>query len=203
MKWNDFLKKANSKSAVILLEGRRSVLPEDVSKLVSLGKMLAEKLPQATFRSGNASGSDEAFAQGVASVDPKRMQLITPYTTHRAKHRPEGSYSVGLEELPKAEEPKIYYETSKASPKNKGPVDYLQANPGAKSGASQKARYLIRDTVKVLGSVANGLQPATIGLFYTDPKDKYAGGTGHTIRVCEQNNVPVVTQIAWYEWLIS
>lgn len=202
MEWNEFIELATNKSIVVLLEGRRNVLTEDRSKLVSLGKMLAERLPLATFRSGNAEGSDQAFAEGVASVNAERIQLITPSTSHRLKYRPEGAYSVSLDEVLNAEEPEVYYETSKkATPKNERLVDYFQTEPDSRNSA--KARYLIRDTVKVLGSNANGLQPTSIGLFYTDAKDKYAGGTGHTIRVCEQNNVPVITQIDWFKWLIS
>lgn len=202
MIWNDFLKIASSKSVIILLEGRRKVLPEDVPKLFALGKMLAEKLPLATFRSGNADGSDEAFAKGVASVDAERIQLITPSASHRLKHRPKGSYSVSLDDVLKAEEPEVYYESSKkATPKNERLVDHFQEAPNSRTGA--KAKYLIRDTVKVLGSEANGLKQASIGLFYIDPTDKYAGGTGHTIRVCEQHNVPVITQLDWFKWLNS
>lgn len=36
--------------------------------------------------------------------------------------------------------------------------------------------------------------PADIGLFYVDPDDPEAGGTGHTIRVCRLKDVPVITQ---------
>lgn len=37
------------------------------------------------FRSGNADGADQLFSDGVASVDSKRLQLITLYSGHRHK----------------------------------------------------------------------------------------------------------------------
>jgi len=32
-------------------------------------------------------------------------------------------------------------------------------------------------------------------------RDPMAGGTGHTIRVCHQESVPVVFQTDWLEWM--
>lgn len=61
--------------AVVLLEGKRKVLPEDAEKLYQLGKMLAEKTKYMRFRSGNAGGSDEHFCNGVADVDNSRNIL--------------------------------------------------------------------------------------------------------------------------------
>lgn len=33
-----------------------------------------------------------------------------------------------------------------------------------------------------------------------DPTDKYAGGTGHTIKISEELEIPVATQIDWEDW---
>lgn len=38
------------------------------------------------------------------------------------------------------------------------------------------------------------IPPATAALFYVDPADPEAGGTGHTIRVSRQQGIPLCTQ---------
>lgn len=63
-----------------------------------------------------------------------------------------------------------------------------------------KARYLLRDTLKVTGSPENGLPPATVGLFNVNAADSMKGGTGHTIRVCRRRGVPVAFQEEWMGW---
>jgi hypothetical protein len=80
--------------SIVLLEGKREVLPEDEQKLVELGRMLAKNTELMRFRSGNAPGSDELFSRGVAEIDTSRLEVITPYSGHRAK------YNVAGESLP-------------------------------------------------------------------------------------------------------
>jgi hypothetical protein len=63
-----------------------------------------------------------------------------------------------------------------------------------------KARYLVRDTVKVTGSASGELAPATVGIFYVRPGNPLQGGTGHTIRVCHAHGVPVALQADWLLW---
>ncbi|MBK7851757.1 MAG: hypothetical protein IPJ66_11685 [Bacteroidetes bacterium] len=63
---------------VILLEGTRKLANEQFGKLVLFGEFIAKKFPHVRFRSGNASGSDDAFAQGVRKVAPDRMQIVLP-----------------------------------------------------------------------------------------------------------------------------
>jgi hypothetical protein len=36
-----------------------------------------------------------------------------------------------------------------------------------------------------------------LGIFYVNPEKPLSGGTGHTIRVCKQNNVTVLDQSDW------
>lgn len=69
----------------MLLEGKRDVLENDKEKLTALGKLLVMNTSKMIFRSDNASGSDLFFSLGVTSVDPTRMQVITPYSGHRQK----------------------------------------------------------------------------------------------------------------------
>ena len=63
-----------------------------------------------------------------------------------------------------------------------------------------KASYLLRDTLKVLGH-GGRLAPPGTGFFYVNPEDAMAGGTGHTIRVCQQLGVPVILHKDWLEWM--
>ena len=70
---------------------------------------------------------------------------------------------------------------------------------GKRDRFSIKAAYIIRDTVKATG--ASGIKPATFGIFYDDLQNPKTGGTGHTMNVCEQNNIPVIDQSVWLEWL--
>jgi hypothetical protein len=62
-----------------------------------------------------------------------------------------------------------------------------------------KAAYIIRDTVKVIGT--GDIKRATAGIFYDDLEKLRIGGTGHTMNVCTDNNVPVFDQTIWLPWL--
>ena len=42
--------------------------------------------------------------------------------------------------------------------------------------------------------------PARFGLFYVNAADPMKGGTGHTIRVCRRQGVPVAFQEDWMGW---
>lgn len=55
------------KNPVVLLEGTRDLPDSDRPKLVALAQFLATQFPHVVFRTGNASGSDEAFAAGVCA----------------------------------------------------------------------------------------------------------------------------------------
>ncbi len=191
------VQKCKAKHPVILLEGKRAVLPEDRARLISLGEKLANDLSHCIFRSGNASGADELFAEGVARIAPERLQLILPKKGVRKKHIPEGSYTFAVDEINLVKESQVIYETKAGSEKNIGLINlYLSGNKGP---AAAKAPYLIRDTVKVIG--AGALKKADIGIFYDDLFAPETGGTGHTMRVCSKNGVPVITQKDWFGWV--
>jgi len=66
-----------------------------------------------------------------------------------------------------------------------------------------KLTYLLRDTLKVLGSSSLKLPPATCGIFYVNESNPLAGGTGHTIRVCQTEHVPVMDQKTWLAWQVD
>ncbi|MFZ4396203.1 MAG: hypothetical protein ACOYOU_11325 [Kiritimatiellia bacterium] len=87
-----------------------------------------------------------------------------------------------------------------SAPGLKGLVDAYEVR-GSKGALGAKAAYLLRDTLKVIGTPDLGLAPATVGIFYANEADPLAGGTGHTIRVCRERGVPVVLQTVWRKWV--
>ena len=195
MTLKQFINKYDLQDSVVLLEGKRNVLDADSAKLTALGKLLASRTKHITFRSGNASGADQLFADGVASVDNTRLQVITPYTGHRKKDNQAYS-TISLDDINIVSEPELIYH-SKSNKKTEKLID--QYVSGVKNRNTVKAAYIIRDTVKVLGS--EGIPQANFGIFYDDLDKAMSGGTGHTMNVCLQNNIPIIDQISWIKWL--
>lgn len=188
---------ASSPAPVILLEGRRAIPPEYRELAENLGWHLATRLPQAKFRSGNATGSDEAFSSGVARVDLARLHIVTPSPGHRRENRILGAIYDSLQGLSDKHRQDLGDATIAATPANRGLVRAWLDRPTGPLSA--KAAYLIRDTLKVIG-LPGLISPATTALFYVDPADPEAGGTGHTIRVCRRYGIPATTQDAWGRW---
>lgn len=184
---------------VLLVEGIRTVPPEHLPAVRSCGRNLAMRYPAAAFRTGNAPGTDEAFAEGVADVAPDRIELVVPYDAHRMKYAPAGSSRVSLEGLPVAAESRLAEAMSAASP-DLARLAAIYQRQGRKGAPGAKAAYLLRDAMKVVGAAEVGLAPATVGIFYTSPDDPLAGGTGHTIRICLQRGVPTAFQDTWMNW---
>ena len=183
-------------NGIILLEGKRNVKPEDQAKLIGIGKLLATHLPNATFRSGNADGSDYYFSQGVSQVNSKQLEVITPYQNHRNKYNLAGT-THALDVINLVNEPEIVYH-SKNHKATKSLIDKYIA--GNKDKYAIKAAYILRDTIKVLGTNA-GIPPITVALFYEDLENPMQGGTGHTQRVCLENNITFINQTTFFEWL--
>ena len=181
---------------VLLIEGTRSLPEADRPKLVALGTALARAFPRARFRTGNAEGADEAFAEGVARVDAGRIEYVLPYGRHRQEKMADISYRIALTEIPRVAEERAAYETGRSSPKYSVMLAKRHVVPQLRA----KSRYLLRDTLKVIGAAESGLPPATVGVFYANPMNPMQGGTGHTIRVCQQQGVPVVLQNEWFTW---
>jgi hypothetical protein len=182
--------------AVVLLEGRRAIPVNDASAARHIASHLARTFPELRFRSGNAEGSDYAFSEGVASVDPSRLQIVAPYSSHRRGFRFSEAVYDSPESLTGLMEDEIAYKTGTASPKNRG----LILKRGQKGALAAKAAYLLRDTMKVTGHSEAFPQPVC-ALFYVSLDDPLAGGTGHTIRVCQQEGVPYAFQDTWREWI--
>jgi hypothetical protein len=181
---------------VVLLEGRRTLPASDAERATMLATRLAESFRELRFRSGNAPGSDQAFSEGIARVDASRLQVIAPYASHRKNARYAGATYDSPTTLSAVQEDELAYKTATASPHNKGLIA-KRARPGA---LAAKAAYLLRDTLKVTGHSARFPKPLC-ALFFVDLGDPMAGGTGHTIRVCQQEGVPVAFQDSWHHWL--
>lgn len=195
MTLNELKERFDHPGSIVLLEGKRKVAPEDQPKLIAIGKLLAEQTKHIVFRSGNAAGSDQFFSEGVAAVDKTRLEVITPYAGHR-KTTNKAYRTHALDELNIASEPEVIYH-SKSHKKMAGLVDRYIA--GDKGHYAIKAAYILRDTVKVLGT--KDIPPATFAIFYDDLNDPIQGGTGHTMRVCDDHNVPRIDQGVWMGFL--
>jgi hypothetical protein len=195
MRLEEFIEIYNRKEVVVLLEGKREVKRGDEDKIRLLGRILASKMDKVTFRSGNAKGSDELFAEGVMQVDPTRMHVIIPDSDHRKKSR-KGLVSFSLDDLPLMNEDPAVYESRKYKPTEKLIDRYLE---GKRDRTTPKITPIIRDAIKVVGF--GNIPPATVGLFYVHTEDPDSGGTGFTKSVCERNGVPVLDQRSWFDWI--
>ena len=195
MTLGEFIDNYDHPDSIVLLEGKRNVLEADQLKLVALGELLASSTKHIVFRSGNAPGADDLFSSGVAKVDHKRLQVITPYSGHRKKSNL-AYETFPLDELNIAEEPEVIYQ-SKGNKKVEKLVDQFVA--GDRNRNAIKAAYILRDTIKIIGT--KDIPPTTFGIFYDDLHNPQTGGTGHTMEVCTQNNIPLIDQRVWMEWL--
>lgn len=195
MTLKEFINQFDKEDSVVLLEGKRDVLENDKEKLIALGKLLTSKTSKITFRSGNADGSDHFFSEGVASVDKNRLQVITPYTKHRQKQNLAYD-TISLDDIKIASESDVVYQ-SKSNKKMEKLIDKFVS--GDKNRFTIKAAYIIRDTIKAIGT--DEIKPATFGIFYDDLNSPMTGGTGHTMKICVQNNIPIIDQQTWFKWL--
>lgn len=193
---SEFTKKISDGNPIILLEGKRNVLENDKAKLIALGKILASQFPNAIFRSGNAIGADFYFSKGVSQIAPERLQVITPYENHRQKSNIAYN-TISLDQIDLVNEEEIIYQ-SKSNKKTKSLIDKYVG--GSKDRFAIKAAYIIRDTVKVIGT-NSGIPPINFAFFYDDFNNPKTGGTGHTMTVCEMNNIPYLTQEIWSKWI--
>ena len=178
---------------VVLLEGTRSLGRESEPLVEAFAAQLAVSLPSAIFRSGNAPGSDQAFARGIASVDVSRLEIVVPYTRHRLTERPEGVRVLSLDDIDDDDE--LGRLTLDASPIYEKLFDSRAINASA-----AKVKYLLRDTLKITGHQGKDFAPATAGLFWVNPLKPKQGGTAHTMRVCQKMGLPLWTQEKWENW---
>lgn len=196
MTFTQFKDRYDKQGSIVLLEGKRDVKKADKEKLIALGEHLASETDHITFRSGNADGSDYYFSTGVSNIDNNRLEVITPYSGHRKSSNKAGKTN-SLDDIDLAEEPEVVYQ-SKSRKKTKKLVEkYVD---GMRSRYAIKAAYIIRDTIKVIGT-NSGIKPIDFGIFYDDLNNPQSGGTGHTMDVCEMNDILFIDQQAWFEWI--
>jgi hypothetical protein len=186
--------------SVVLLEGRRSLSADMAPVLRSTGEWLARTCPNVIFRSGNADGSDTAFATGVVAVDSGRMQYVLPSPGMGKPRRHPDAPCFALTDLPQPELDALCDLTVAVSPGIRR-LAYAACGRIKSGPLAGKGRYLLRDTLKVAGSPALGLEPASLALFYVDLADPESGGTGHSVRVCRHQGVPALFQDQWMTWL--
>lgn len=180
--------------SIVLLEGKRDV-KQDAEKLFKLGRLLAERTTHIRFRSGNASGADYHFSKGVASIDPTRLQLVAPYKNHRQKEKLTDHF-IFLDDINLEQEPSIVDESKEHQP-TRTLIDKFMEH--GKNLVTIKAAYILRDTVKVIGT--SEVAPTTFGIFYDDLDKPMTGGTGHTMNTCIRNGIKIIDQRVWMEWV--
>ncbi|HOM87643.1 MAG TPA: hypothetical protein PLR54_05225 [Spirochaetota bacterium] len=197
MNYNQFKEiLAKYNDPVVLIEGKRNIPKNYYDKAVKVGEKLAKDFPRLIFRTGNASGTDEAFSLGVKNVDPTRLQIVIPYNSHKKNKRIIGAIYVSPESLSDVAEKEIINQTIKDTPKYKSLIENMNKN----ASLTAKAKYLIRDTMKVCKYTELFDSPVA-ALFYVDLSNIESGGTGHTIRVCKNMNIPVIFQDSWENWI--
>ena len=184
-------------SPVVLLEGTRELPEQRAPCLTALAAHLARAFPNARFRTGNAKGSDEAFAAGVAKVDRSRLEFVLPFTEHRSRQRPPESPATAIDDTPANRLQEVVDATLEASPQyERLTINYRQCRTHPRQRAT--AQLILRDTLKVVGS--ESLCQPVAGIFFVHAADPDRGGTGHTMRVCRTHGVPVINQFHWLEW---
>jgi hypothetical protein len=152
-------------------------------------------LPNAIFRSGNATGSDAAFMQGLINCNHQHLELVLPYSNHRKKAIAQNARIVALNELPN-DEIEILKNISMAA--NAGTKSVMQYFDLTKKGrAIQTAKYLLRDILKLTGSAKHHLVPANFAIFMIDETSTKKGGTGHTMLAADYLKIPYQTQRGW------
>ena len=186
-----------AKQPVVLLEGSRNAPATIQARMEQLAAHLMRTFPSLIARTGNAEGSDQAWARGVNRIDPKRLQLVLPVPHYKAESIAAANEVAVLQEVPPED-----YGPAKALTRehyeygsSKGPAAYDPLPPFKKT-------YLDRDALKVLGhtNYSGRRQKATTALFYLDPNKSNGGGTGHTLRLCEAQRVPYFLAEDWLSW---
>lgn len=194
MSFEEFVNTYDYPGAVVLLEGKREVAEDDAEKLTAFGRLLAARTKNMIFRSGNAAGADSLFCLGAGEQAKERIQVVVPYTGHRSKYN-DGYQTFSADQVDYLAEPQIAYNARKVPETGKIIDRYIS---GVRDRASMKAAYLIRDAMKVTGT--SEISPASFAIFYDDLNKPESGGTGFTMKICRENNVPFIDQRIWMGW---
>ncbi len=144
--------------------GSRDIDEALFDQLNTLGKFLA--VMDYTVVSGNAVGSDYAFASGANSHNPNKVKLYLPWRTYNSEHLVPGNIVVP--------EPDIEWEAIARENHEK----YDELTQGAKK-MMQRNVGIVKDSVLVLGALNNKKSPGM-------------GGTGHAMRVAFALEIPFI-----------
>lgn len=178
----------------LVLIGKREVLPADSDSLVEFGRRLAERFPNAIFRTGNATGADRLFMSGISEIAKERLELFIPFDDHLKKR--EGLTVRSLDTLDLTLEPDIVASARK-NPKTAHHVNpYLS---GKRDRFTMKIAYILRDVWMVLGSKSDSVAKADAVFFYDDVNEPLSGGTGFTVKTARGNRIPCFNQRTWME----
>lgn len=185
-------------SPVVLLEGSRDVPAAVQNVMERLATHLLRRFPTMIARSGNAEGSDQAWARGVNAVAPNRLNLVLPVRNYKRV-----AIAPGNDVLPLDDAPPPATEAALRLTRDHYAFGSRQGARAFDPLPAYKKNYLIRDALKVLGA---GGPPAprakaTAALFYLNPAKAGGGGTGHTVRLCEAAAVPYFLADDWLTWL--
>jgi hypothetical protein len=192
----DFIRLLDEENSIVILAGKRDVIESDIQKLHQLGELLAHNTKHIIFRSGNADGSDKYFSDGVIKINSRRLQAITPYSSHKISNRLTHEI-IHLDSIDLNKETDLI-NTAKKNKNVKGLVEeYIK---GLDKRLKSKGAYILRDTLMVTGT-KSGILPAFFAIFYDDLKNPEQGGTGHTMLMCKEKNVPFINQRTWMKWL--
>jgi hypothetical protein len=185
------------KRPVVLLEGSRDVPLEVQGRMEALAANLMRTFPELIGRSGNAEGSDQAWARGVNAVDPKRLQLVLPVPNYKSAAIETGNEVMALQEAPPQD-----YQTARRLTREHYAYGNHHGGHVYDRLPTFKQTYLDRDALKVLGAsdYSGRRMKATVALFYINPARKNGGGTGHTLRLCEAEKVPYFLAEDWLTW---
>jgi hypothetical protein len=186
---------------VILLEGTRQLPAEKRQALVDVGQRLAHGLsPGRSSAVATRPAPMKRLPQASPAVPGARLQLVLPTPGMGRSRRPASATCLALEDLPLAERHHLARESLAASPENHRLFDlYLRGQSG--NPAYAKAQYLVRDALKVHRQHRPcSSHPATVALvFHPSTSTPTSGGTAHTVRLCERQEVPVLhpARLAW------
>jgi hypothetical protein len=98
-------------------------LENDFDSLTNLAVKLAERFPQALFRSRRASGSDDLFAQGVLQVNREKMQFVLPKTQ---KMNFDKTNTIFFDDLPESEQEQIFALTTQATSSYQSLIEFYK-----------------------------------------------------------------------------
>lgn len=150
--------------------GGRTVTEEIVTKMTSIGKILAKK--GMILRTGNCKGSDHAFQAGANEIDPSLVHLYIPYKNYEKNSVIEGNHKIWKSPA--------YIEKIYSIAENH--------HPNWESCSDMAKKFHARNVMIVLGEDLK--TPSQFVICWTWNGEK-VGGTAMGISVAETYKIPV------------